>query len=493
MDGGRTKLRSAAILAACAALGALAAMLVNARRPFGLTDEGFQYLLSRSWAHGDNLFQRFEVLYPIGQYAWYGTWMALFGDAVWVLRLGRALLCGIAAAVAWWAVRRWSGEAVAWAVALAVAVADPGLAIGVAAAALTATALRACEPGRPAPHFLAWTGALAGLALPWREDVAVLGLVLAFLVVWRGRGGASGALTAAGGFAAGVAPWLALEGARGELAPFVAHLAERVGLLFPRVAQPRHTFLPMDYGPSLSSPRALVGATVPLLVLVPPLIYGALLARQWLRRRAGRPIEPQHVGAALAGLAFVPQVLWERPDIWHLRAHLVVLLTVVGVVAGSFSVRGRIRVAAGLAAAAAAMGVLLTVQYRLADAGEYPCGEGRRIGAHVEGGAPPWACLASGPGETLIVLPWGPGWYAVEAPSPGTRILAAIDRHVRRPETVAAACADLRRAANRWVITGRDYVRTAAVPGDLAIAGTVREAYRLKAAWRQWELWERAP
>ncbi len=493
MDVPRTRLRTVLLLAGCAISGALVAMLINAHRPFGLTDEGFQYLLSRSWARGENLFRRFEVLYPIGQYAWYGTWMALLGDAVWVLRLGRALLCGITGAVAWYAVRRWSGEAVAWGVASAVAVADPGLAIGIAAAALTATALRVAAPGRPAPRCLAWTAALSGLTLAWREDVAVLSLVLAAYVAWRRRGGPLDALTAAGGFAAGAGPWLALEAVRGELAPFVAHLAERVGLLFPRAAQPRHTLLFITYGTSLSSPRALLGIAVPLLVLVPPLIYIGLLVRQWWRYHRGLSVEPQHVAAALAGLAFVPQVLWERPDLWHLRAHLVVLLTVLGVVAGSASARGRRGVAAGLVAAAAAMAVLLVVQYGLADTGTYPCGEGKRIGAHLEGGAPPWACLPHAPGETMVVLPWGPGWYALEAPAPGTRVLAAIDRHVRRPEIVAEACADLRRGSNRWVITGRDYVRTAVVPGDVAIARTVEEVYRRRETWQQWELWERVP
>ncbi|MBZ5589083.1 MAG: hypothetical protein LAO05_11030 [Acidobacteriia bacterium] len=491
MDAPRTRVRAAALLASCGLLATLVAFLINLHRPFGLTDEGFQYLLSRSWARGENLFQRFELLYPAGQYAWYGAWMALLGDAVWVLRLGRALLCGVTAAVVWHAVRRWSGQAVAWAVAIAVAVADPGLAVGVAAAAVMALALSLARPQRPGPRVLAVTAALAGWALAWREDVAVLALALALYVAWRRRGGAPDALRAIGGLAAGLGPWLVLEAARGELAPFVSHLAERVGLLFPRLAQPRHTLLFLNYGASLSSPRAVVGSLVPLLVLVPPLIYVGLLVRQGWRAHGGLQVDRQQVAAALAGLAFVPQLLWERPDLWHLRAHLVVLLAVLGVVAGSFSARRRRQVAGALAALAAVMGVVLVIQYRLADAGVYPCGEGKRIGARLENGAPPWACLPSAPNETLIVLPWGPGWYALEAPVPGTRVLAAIDRHVTRAAIVDAACADLRRPANRWVITGRNWVRTARLPGEVAISQTILGGYRHVTTWNEWELWER--
>jgi hypothetical protein len=137
------------------------------------------------------------------------------------------------------------------------------------------------------------------------------------------------------------------------------------------------------------------------------------------------------------------------------------------------------------------MGVLLVAQYRLVDAGVYPCGEGRRIGAHLEYGAPPWTCLPAAPGETLVVVPWGAGWYALDALPPGTRVLALIDRHIRRPELVDAACADLRRPSNRWVIAGRNYVPNARLPGEVALARTIAELYRQVGTWHQWELWER--
>lgn len=491
MGVSRTRSPSAVLLASCGVLATLVAFLINLHRPFGLTDEGLQYLLSRSWARGENLFQRFELLYPAGQYAWYGTWMALLGDAVWVLRLGRAALSGVTAVVVWRAVERWSGPEVAWAVAIAVAVVDPGFASGIAAAAVMASALRVAPSHRPAPRVLAATAALAGGAVTWREDAAVLAFALALYIAWRRRGGAPDALLIIGGFAAGLGPWLLIEAARGELAPFVCHVVDRVGLLFPRLAQPRHTLPPIQFVAPLSSPRALVGTLAPLLVFVPPLIYLGLLARQWWRARGGAPVERQHVAAALTGLAFVPQLLWERPDLWHLRTHLVVLLAALGVAVGSCVARRRRRVAGGLVAVAAAVGGLLVVQHGVAGAVAFPCGEGKRIGARLENGTPPWACLPSAPGETLIVLPWGPGWYALERPLPGTRVLAVIDRHLKRPAIVDLACADLRRSGNRWVILSRNYVRNARLPGEVAMARTIAGLYRRRATWNEWELWER--
>jgi len=202
-------------------------------------------------------------------------------------------------------------------------------------------------------------------------------------------------------------------------------------------------------------------------------------------------VETQHVGVALVGLAFVPQYLWERPDLSHLRGHLAILLAVLGVALGSCSTRCRQRAAAGLTVLAAVLGGLLVIQHGLANATVYPCGEGKRIGARLEGGSPPWAGLPFEPHETLIVLPWEPGWYALESPTPGTRILAVIGRQLKSAAVVEAACADLRRHTNRWVITDRDYVRNAVLPGELAIARTILGRYRRVATWSEWELWER--
>ena len=491
MDPTSAGLRTAVWLTCCGFLAALVAFLINLNRPFGLTDEGFQYLLSRAWAQHENLFQRFDLLYPAGQYAWYGSFMRFFGDSVWVLRLGRAVLTGITAALVWHAVGRWSGRAVAWAVAMAVAVADPGMASGFAAAAVLASVLGVARPQHPSPRVLTLTAALAGWLLAWREDAAVLALVLALYVGWRRHGGALDVLRTAGGFVAGLAPWLVLEAARGELAPFVSHTAQRVGFLFTRLGQPGYAPTVMEVGTAATSPRSVVESQLSVLVFVPPLLYSGLLVWQWWRRHEGWRVEGQHVAAALVGLAFVPQYLWERPDVWHLRAHLVVLLPVLGVALGACSAGWRRRGAAALLAFAAGLGGLLLVQYRISDARLYPCGEGRRIGARLEKGAPPWACLPAAPGETLIVLPWGPGWYAVEGLPPGTRILTTVAAHLDRPGVVETACADLGRRTNRWVITSRGYGRGGQLAGQRALAGVIAGHYREVGAWVGGELWDR--
>ena len=143
-----------AVIVSSATLAAAVAFVINGWRAFGLTDEGMLYLLSRAWARGENLYRSFRLLYPPGQYAWYGAWMAVFGDAVWVLRLGRAVLAGLTGAVVGLAVARRSGWEVGAGLAALVVLADPGMATGIATAVVFAVALRIADPERPAAALL---------------------------------------------------------------------------------------------------------------------------------------------------------------------------------------------------------------------------------------------------------------------------------------------------------------------------------------------------
>ncbi len=467
-------------------------LLVGRGQPFGLRDDGFMFLLSRAWAAGEDLHVSFHMLYQVGQYAYVGTLMRLLGDTVGTMRLGLALLAGLSAAGMALAVR-WAG-ATAWlvvAVGVAVAVVDPGLPSTFAMAALFLAAAASVRRERPTARLVLAVSVLAGALLPWREDAALIGLALAAITALRRRA-ADGLWIVPTGVLLGLAPWVGLALARGELGSTLEHLQSRLHLLGLRLSSPRRASGGASPPGTEMSPRQLVAAALPLLVLVPPLVYAVLLGREaisWLRRRALNPVA---VAATLVGVAFLPYLLWERRDIYHLRYHLPLLVAVVAVAVAQRGRRLQRGLAVGLVALAVTVAAALQVEYASQRAVLYPTPEGRRIGARVPHGPPPWAPLPAAPGESLVVLPWGPGWYALETPRRGSRLLYAGPARRATLDQRQELAEDLLRPTNRWAITDEGFDRRGAESPWAAAAAAIREDYVPVQQWREWTLWERA-
>lgn len=490
--------------APAAAVGLGATLLVFALgwgRAFGIGDEGFMFLLADAWAAGEPLFARWEVRYPPGQYVWLGSWLAVFGRHLEVLRLAAACFSGAAAALVFAALAPWTGRAPAAAAAFAGAVAGVASAATPASALVLAAALRLARPEAVPVRRLAALGAGAGLLVGWREDSAVLlgTVVLSAAVLGRAPTGGRSDLAkrlvlpvlAAG---AGVLAWVAVGALGGEAGAWAAHLGRRLLFLGERVAdggpgfpRPPGGLEALLAGGAPVTPRRLALALLPLALVVPPLLYGGLLADQLRRRLRRGPVDPALVAAALAGATYLPQIFLERPDLPHLRAHLhlfaaVAVLAAVRLPAPARRARRGVAVAAAVAAATLAAAAGLVAQHRAADAAPYPCCGGRAIGAHLEDGTPPWSGLPGRAGDTMIVVGWGPGWYLLEDLSPGTRILVA-DRTADE-RAAARLAADLAHPANRWALV----TPTSAPPAALEV---LRRHYRRRAAWAYWELWER--
>ena len=107
------------------------------------------------------------------------------------------------------------------------------------------------------------------------------------------------------------------------------------------------------------------------------------------------------------------------------------------------------------------------------------------MGAALAGEMPPWARLPQKPGETLIVLWWGPGWYTVEGLEPGTRHLSTFLRHLSSPERLRELAADLARPANRWVL------RPSWAEAPAEAVEVLERLYDPGKSWRGWTIWER--
>jgi len=284
----------------------------------------------------------------------------------------------------------------------------------------------------------------------------------------------------------GFAPWLTLFALRGEAAELLAHAGHRLLFLVTRLAEPTRPGWRLPDEP-LDSPRALATALFPLLAALPPIVYAAILAREGLRRRRARELSWPAVAAALVGLAYLPQFLWERPDLAHLRAHLHLLVGVVAVAAASERPPWRRLAGAALVALAVlGAGYAAARGLRGDDARLYPCCRGREIGARLPAPPPPWAGLARVRDGELLVLGWGPGWYVLEGVRPPTRFLHPGARDLTR-EQAAELAADLADPRVRWVISG--YAE--GVPRE---AATVLERrYRAEEEWQGWRLWRRRP
>lgn len=469
---------SAPFVCFAVALGLLLATVFEP--PFQLADEGFRYVLSRSWARGDSLFERFMVLYPTGQYAYFGGWMGLLGEQLWVLRLGRAFLGGAAAVCLFAALSRIAPPVVAWSTVLAVTLAVPPQAKVTAMALVIYLGLRLADERVPR-HVVVTAAMMAGGLAGWREDSAVLALVLAALgVALRGRLRELILLPLFG--LLGFAPWWLLAASRGDAGSFVRHVIFRLRFLVERMAEP--TDVAWSWSLRLpETPRHALAQTMPVLVALPFLVYGLLCLLQLRRWRASRPIQRDAVVAGCLGWAYLPQFVWERPDLSHFIYHLPVLLVAVSVLGCVTLPKNHRRWAAAvpvLVCAAVLVGSALTPDR---PSRPYPGPGGERFGLAMTG-HPPWAGLERDPGQTLIVLGWGPGWYAVEDIEPGTRFLSTFRRHVGTSELQAELVDDLKRPTNRWVIT-------TGFEAPASARQVLRDDYCRAGSWRGTDLWER--
>jgi hypothetical protein len=359
-------------------------------------------------------------------------------------------------------------------------------------AVLFLTAAATARPERPSLRHVLAAAAVAGALLPWREDAALIGVAIAVIVAFR-RHPSTVLWAVPTGMLLGLAPWLVLAAGRGEIGGFLAHVHARFQLLGTRVVSPDDYQSPWRAPRLGMSPRQLVSSALPVLLLVPPLTYAALLAREaasWLRRRTLRRAT---VAAALVGVAYLPYLLWERPDVHHWRFHLPLFLAVVSVAAAQGNRRIQRTLGVGLGVLALAAAAALQLQYASQDAAPYPTPEGRRIGANVAFGPPPWAGLPAMGDESLIVLPWGPGWYVVENPRRGTRVMYAGPKHLANADRRRELLADLLRPTNRWVITDDSFPGYTGDDLRAAAAAAVRDNYAEVQQWQRWRLWERRP
>ncbi len=471
--------------AVCAALATMVFLAFDIWRPFNLGDEAFRYLLARSWARGENLFERFMVLYPTGQYVFFGSVMRVLGEGLWVLRLGRAVLGGTAVFLLFITLRRRDASPLPWALALAVATSCvAGEKIFASTLVLCAVFVLADTAG-PDKRWLFISAAAAGFLAGWREDGAVLMAAVAVLWVFRRRRPMELITVAVPAAAAGFAFWVVIEWVRGDATSFVHHAAHRLAFVAERFAD--RTNVVWDFPPKRlpRSPFEFASQIMPVLAAVPVLVYGGLLAQQFLRWRRTGGVQHVVVASALAGFAYLPQFLWERPDIWHFIDHLSILLTVVAFAAAALTPSGRRRVAAVLLVLGVVSGGAKILKARTVDVVTYPTESGHKIGIGLNGHPPEWAGIPKAPGETLIVLGWGAGWYVAEGIDPGTRFLSTFSRHLPTEAEQKELDRDLENPRNRWVIKAHG----AAAP-DIYLP-VIRGSYTLVGRWRNWELWER--
>jgi len=464
--------------------GTAIALLLGLTEPFGISDFGFQYLLSRAWARGEDLYRGYQVIYPTGQYAWYGAVLRVLGEPVWVFRLARALLMGTSAGLLFAVLRSRGGRLLAWSAALALAASGIPSATTLSMVLVFAAALSVAGERVPSHRVVLVAAVLSGVLVGWREDGAVLAGLVVVAAVWRRRRPSELLTLALPGAVLGFLPWILVAMARGEVASFAQHLVHRFAFLLQRLPQPeRPPWCPVF--PPLS-PRQAAELVLPALVAAPVAVYLLMLFSAWRSRRRGLDMPGVMVAAALVGFAYLPQFIWECPNFHHFRAHLPVLIGAVAVGAGVFGGPLRRMATIGLACLAAVAAGGLFLQHALAGGVVYPTVEARRIGAALEGGAPPWAGLDRRPGETLIVLGWGPGWYVVEDIPRGTRVLLPSPRHLSTEEARRGLAAELKRTSNRWVITG---FATSQVPQE--ILDVLAARYREGGSWQEWLVWER--
>jgi hypothetical protein len=470
--------------AVCGALGVVAFLSFDLWRPFSLGDEAFRYLLSRHWAHGDNLFERFMVLYPTGQYAFYGSIMRIFGEELWVLRLGQSLLGGAAVFLLFLTLRRRDQSPLPWALAIAImfsCIAGEKL---FASTVVLCSVFLLADTAQPEKRHLGVSAALAGFLAGWREDGAVLMAVVVVIWVIRRRRPSELVSTALPAAATGFGFWVAIELVRGDAVSFVAHVAQRLTFVAERISSRTHIVWNFPPERLPRSPLELASQAMPVLAALHVFVYGGLLAHQLTRWRRGFGVQFLVVASAMVGVAYLPQFLWERPDFPHFLTHLPVMITVVAFSASVLSPSGKHRVALCLLVLAFASAGAKYLQAKQVKGVPYPTEPGHRIGISFAGSVPDWAGLPRSQSETMIVIGWGAGWYVAEGFEPGTRFLSTFTRHLPSEAERRELKHDLENRRNRWVITRR-------TGGNIDIySPVISNRYTLVARWRGWELWE---
>ena len=509
-------------LVACFLAATAVAAALSLPRPFDFGDEGFRLLLSADWARGVRLFDTYRLQYIPGQYVLYGTLFRVLGDGYVAGRLAGATMVGASSALVFWVVRRLAGVGWAWLAGLGVAVAAfprpatlASTLVLVAAVdlGLRATGPRRRAPGEPeepeepkepmapvGPGWVVGVAALAGLTAGVREDAAVLLAALAVVaVVARRRPGDLLRLVLPAAVV-GFIPWVAVFAARGEGGAFVAWVVHRMLFLGERLADPtRPGWAPAPH--PLSSLHALKMTLFPLLAASPVALYLALAGREllrWWRSRSGpaatrtiSPISPvlaawtPALGAALAGAAHLPQFLWERPDITHFRYHAHLEIAVAVILLATLAPRRRRAGAVAGTAVVCLLGAALVGGRLEESVVRYPAAAGRGTAVPVKTRPPAWAPLPAREGETLIVLDWGPGWYAVEGLPAGTRYLYTGVRNDLDRTQIAELATDLAAPSNRWVIS-RSLDGT-----PPPVRRTLERCYREQESWQGWRLWRR--
>jgi hypothetical protein len=472
----------------------LAGAWVLGPKPFDPSDEGYLYLVARAWAHGSNLYDHFDLLYPPGIHVLSGWALATFGVDLAVYRGTVAGLFGIAVGLIAAALRRRGVSRVAVGCAIAALIGYGPISFKALPIALVLTAaFAAMAKERPTARTLLGLGLALGFLSGLREDAAVLVAACAGIAWLRAEQRGRGAILLAASALSSFGVWVALFTVRAGGREFLAHVVHRFDFLVRRVGEPTAIAwtwrLPTDASLEVWSLVTVPYQTTMLLAL--DLVVLGLL---W-RRRRNFADDPRLRTAAIAlavSILFLPQFLWERRDTPHLRLHLVAFLPAMAASAALLP-RALRRTLAALALVLAIYP--LALRGRAAPAGPtssnqtssdptfYPTpgAQAQRLWLRTQ---PPWAGRLRESGGTLIVLWWGPGWYALEDMPMGTRALSTFARH-QDAASVARLVGDLERPANRWVL----WFPGGEAPGP--VLETLSAGYEKRDSWSGWELWAR--
>lgn len=442
------------VLAACH-------FLMTFADPFSADDQGLQYLLSRSWARGESLFARWDLLYIPGQYSYFGSLMRVLGEDLWVHRLGGSVLVGASAAILFRSVRHEAGVVLGVAVAMIpLLAAKPQGPTLLAMALVAGAALRIARPTPIGGRVVFTLAVISGLMFGWREDSAVLSTVVALAASIRWQRSVLSLGLVVVGFGVGFAGWLFVMTIHGEsVTAFVRHVLHRVVFLVERLFAPTLSVLDAPGLGSDRSLRSIGSAATPLLVATPLLFYLWLLAGEaarWWRRIV---VRREVAVSAVVGLCYWPQFGWERPDVFHFVTHLPVFVLSMVCVAATWAPASRQRFAWLLVITAAATVTVRAAETRLHTTVPYPTPAALQIGARLRvpgDSPPPWANLPRSHGDTMIVLGFAPGLYVLEDYPAGTMLLSTHARVLADPDKTAKLKVELQRPSVRWVIAPDD-------------------------------------
>lgn len=462
---------------------ALAGRWVLGRQPFDPGDEGFLYLVARAWAHGSNLYDHFDLLYPPGVHVMSGWPLATFGVDLTVYRGSIAVIFGVAAGLMVAALRRRGVSRGAVGCAIAALVGYGAISFKALPVALVlAAAFAALSKERPTARTLMALGLATGFLAGLREDATVLVAVCAGIAWLRRERRVRGAILLAASALASFGAWVALFAVRAGGREFLAHVLHRFEFLVRRVGEP--TAISWSWTLPAGAPLEVWSSvTVPYQTMVLLALDLIVLGILWRRRRelVNDPAVRTAAIALAVSILFLPQFLWERRDTAHLRMHLAAFLPAMA--ASAALLPRALRRTLAITALALAIYPLALLDRVPSDPSFYPTpgAQAQRLWLRAQ---PPWAGRLRESGGTLIVLWWGPGWYALEDMPMGTQVLSTFARH-HDPASVARLVGDLERPTNRWVLM---------VPGGetpTPVLEALSASYEKRDSWGGWELWTR--